>query len=210
MDAFCFGLTGGVATGKTTVAGMFRDLGAVVIDADEIGHQAISAAQPAYDELIARFGRGILAADGEIDRRRLGALVFADTEKRAALDAVVHPRIIRRVEELASEYHAQAPGEVILVDAALIFEAGIGGRLKEVIVAWCRPEQQLERLMAKTGLPLAEAQLRIAAQLPIEEKLRRADFVIDCSGSLEETRQQVAALYPRLKEHAANDFDRLL
>ncbi|PYV33125.1 MAG: dephospho-CoA kinase, partial [Acidobacteria bacterium] len=167
MDAFCFGLTGGVATGKTTVAGMFRDLGAVVIDADEIGHQAISAGQPAYGELLARFGRGILAADGEIDRRRLGALVFADPEKRAALDAIVHPRILRRVEELASEYHAQAPGAVILVDAALIFEADIGGRLKKVIVTWCRPEQQLARLVARTGLPLAEAQLRIAAQIPI-------------------------------------------
>ena len=205
MDAFCFGLTGGVATGKTTVAGMFRHLGAVVIDADEIGHQAISAGQPAYGELLARFGRGILAADGEIDRRRLGALVFADPEKRAALDAIVHPRILRRVEELASEYHAQAPGAVILVDAALIFEADIGGRLKKVIVTWCHPEQQLARLVARTGLPLAEAQLRIAAQIPIEVKLRRADFTIDCSGSFEETRRQVGALYPRLKEDAARE-----
>src|SRR2546422_11431770 len=154
MDAFCFGLTGGVATGKTTVAGMFRDLGAVVIDADEIGHQAISAGQPAYGELLARFGRGILAADGEIDRRRLGALVFADPEKRAALDAIVHPRILRRVEELASEYHAQAPGAVILVDAALIFEADIGGPPQNAVCPFARPQQPPPPLAAITGHPL--------------------------------------------------------
>ena len=91
------------------------------------------------------------------------------------------------------------------MDAALIFEADIGGRLKKVIVTWCRPEQQLARLVARTGLPLAEAQLRIAAQIPIEVKLRRADFTIDCSGSFEETRRQVGALYPRLKEDAARE-----
>jgi dephospho-CoA kinase len=203
MHPFYFGLTGGVASGKTTVAEMFRGLGARVIDADEIGHQAIARGRPAYGELVARFGHGILAADGEIDRRQLGALVFADPEKRAALDSVVHPHIVQRVEELASEYRAQAPGSVILVDAALIFEAGIGGQLNKVIVAWCRPEQQLARLMAKADLLLAEAQMRIAAQIPAEEKRRRADFLIDCSGSLEETRRQVAALYPKLQEIAA-------
>jgi dephospho-CoA kinase len=204
MKTFCFGLTGGVASGKTTVAEMFRALGARVIDADEVGHQAIAAGQAAFGELMVRFGQEILGADGEIDRRRLGAIVFADPEKRAALNAIVHPRILQRVEELALEY-AQVPGAVILVDAALIFEAGIGGELKKIIVTWCRPEQQLARLMAKADLPLAEAQLRIAAQMPAEEKRQRADFLIDCSGSLDETGRQVAALYPKLQEIAVRE-----
>ncbi len=201
MDAHYFGLTGGVASGKSTVAEMFRVLGARVIEADQIGHEVIVAGQPAFRELVARFGTEFLGSDGEFDRRRLGNLVFADPEKLSALNAIVHPRIIQRVEDLAARYHAEDPrGGVILVDAALIFEAGIGGRFKKLLVAWCRPEQQLARLIAKTDLPMADAQRRIASQLPIEEKLRRTDFLIDCSGSLEETRRQVEALYPKLKE----------
>src|SRR5205814_5908822 len=177
-------------------------LGARVIDADQIGHEAILAGQPAFRELVTRFGKEILGDDGEIDRRRLGKLVFADQEKLSVLNGIVHPRIIQRVEELAARHHAEDPKKIILVDAALIFEAGIGSRFKKLLVAWCRPEQQLARLIAKTDLPLADARRRIASQLPIEEKRRRTDFLIDCSGSLDETQRQVEALYPKLLEIA--------
>ena len=193
-----FGLTGGAASGKSTVARMFQDLGARIIDADRIGHEMLRSSSPASVEILRQFGKGILDDSGEIDRSRLGRIVFGDLQKLQQLNAIVHPRIIARVEDLAAQYHADDPGAVILVDAALIFEAGIGGRFDKVVVAWCRPDQQIERLMAKSGLTREEAERRIAAQMPAEEKRRRADYLIDCSGSLESTREQVRRVYADL------------
>ncbi len=197
--ALPFGLTGGVGSGKSTVAGYFHDLGADIIDADRIGHEVIEPGRPAYQEIINHFGKEVLAANGCIDRKILGPRVFADPRELAALNAIVHPRIIAREAELAHEYYAGNPKAVVIVDAALIFESSIGGRLRKVVVAWCRPEQQLERLMAKTGVSREEAERRINAQMPVEEKRRRGDFEIDCSGTLDATYRQVAALYPELQ-----------
>ena len=198
-----FGLTGGVASGKSTVARMLEALGARIIDADRVGHEFLRSPHPAYQEIVRRFGREILDFTGEIDRKRLAAVVFADPAKLRELDATLHPRIIARVEELAEQYRREDAGRVVLVDAALIFEAGIGKRFAKVLVVWCRPEQQVERLMAKAGLSREEAERRIATQMPVEEKRRRADFAIDCSASLENTRAQVEALYPELQRLAA-------
>lgn len=192
-----FGLTGGVATGKSTAARMFHALGAEIIDADRIGHELLGKSSPAFPEIVERFGAAILEASGGISRQLLGVIVFGDPEKLQQLDAIVHPRIIAQVEARAAELAAQDPRAVILVDAALIFEAGIGGRFEKVIVTWCRPEQQLQRLMDK-GLTREEAELRITAQIPVEEKRRRADFVIDSSGPLENTRAQVERIYSSL------------
>ncbi len=193
-----FGLTGGVASGKTTVAQMFAELGAKIIDADRLGHELIRAPQPAYHEIVSRFGFEILDPQGEIDRKRLGAAVFADAEKLRALNAILHPRIMERADQLAEGFHLQDSRAVVLVDAALIYEANLAGRFAKIIVTWCRPERQLERLMARTGLPRVEAERRIAAQMPMEEKRRRADYAIDCSGELERTRLQVAKVFPQL------------
>jgi dephospho-CoA kinase len=193
-----FGLTGGVATGKSTAARMFHALGAQIVDADRVGHELLGKSSPAFPEIVERFGAAILDASGEISRRQLGAVVFADPEKLQQLNAIVHPRIIAQVEERAAEFAAQNSRAVILVDAALIFEAGIGGRFEKVIVTCCRPEQQLQRLMDK-GLTKEEAERRIAAQIPVEEKERRADFVIDSSGPLENTRAQVERIYSSLE-----------
>lgn len=198
-----FGLTGGVASGKSTVARMLEGLGARVIDADRVGHELLRPWHPAHQEVVRRFGNEILDPAGEIDRKRLGAVVFADPTKLQELDALLHPRIVARVEELAARYHAESPGAVIVVDAALLFEAGIGGRFTKVLVVWCRPEQQIERLMGKTGLSRREAERRIAAQMPVEQKRRQADYEIDSSGSLENTRAQVEALYPELQRLAS-------
>ena len=198
-----FGLTGGVASGKSTVARVLEGLGAKIIDADRLGHELLRRPHPAHQEVVRRFGREILDPTGEIDRKRLGAVVFADPTKLRELNAILHPLIIARVEELAARYHAENPGAVVVVDAALLFEAGIGGRFTKVLVVWCRPEQQVERLMAKTGLSRQEAEQRIAAQLPVDEKRWRADFEIDSSGSLERTRAQVEALYPELQRLAS-------
>lgn len=193
-----FGLTGGVASGKSTAARLFEELGAKIVDADRIGHELLSKSSPAYAEILRRFGRDILDSSGEINRQRLAALVFADAGRLRELNAILHPRIIDRVEELANNYSAQDPRAVVLVDAALIIEAGIGGRFAKLIVTWCRPEQQIKR-MVKKGLSRQEAERRIAAQMPAEEKRRRADFLMDCSGSLDETRRQVGELYPQLR-----------
>lgn len=198
-----FGLTGGIASGKSTVAEMFAELGAYIIDADKVGHQMLDSSGSAYQKIVHYFGDEILDSSGEIDRKLLGALVFADAEKLKALNAIVHPGIVAEVDGLAARRAAAQPGTVILVDAALIFEAGIGGSFRKVIVTWCRPEQQIERLMAKTGFGREEAGRRIAAQIPAEEKRRLADFVIDCSGTEVETQAQVQELFPKLKQLAA-------
>jgi len=192
-----FGLTGGVACGKSTVARFFQDLGAYIIDADRVGHEMIEPGRPAYQDIVDHFGENILDAGG-IDRRKLGPRVFADPQQLRRLNAIVHPRIIARSQELAAEQQRRNPHAVVIVDAALIFESGIGGTMCKVIVAWCRPEQQLERLMAKTGVSREEAERRIKAQMPMEEKRRRADYVIDCSGTLEQSRAQANAIYLEL------------
>ncbi|HET9177538.1 MAG TPA: dephospho-CoA kinase [Terriglobia bacterium] len=200
VSARYFGLTGGIACGKTAVAALLRDLGAYIIDADKIGHEMLLSTSPAFPELIAAFGRGILDSAGRIDRRKLGPLVFADPEQLQQLNRIVHPRIIERIGRLAAEHCQQHPGAVVVVDAALIYETGIPGRFLKTIVAWCRPEQQVERVIAKSGLSPEDAEKRIASQMPADEKCRRADFVIDCSGGLEETRRQVKDLYPVLQQ----------
>ncbi|HEV2245759.1 MAG TPA: dephospho-CoA kinase [Terriglobia bacterium] len=200
VSARHFGLTGGIASGKSTVSAMLGELGAYIIDADKIGHEMLLSTSPAFPELVAAFGRGILDSAGRIDRAKLGRLVFADPAKLQQLNRIVHPRIIERIGRLAAEHSKQNPEAVVVVDAALIYETGIPGRFLKTIVAWCRPEQQIERLIAKTGLSPGEAEKRIASQMPAEEKRRRADFVIDCSDSVGETRRQVGELYPVLQQ----------
>jgi dephospho-CoA kinase len=204
VSARYFGLTGSIACGKSTVAAMLRELGAHIIDADKIGHEMLLPSSAAFPELVAAFGRGILDSAGHVDRGKLGPLVFSHPAKLQQLNRIVHPRIIERTGQLAEEHCAENPGTVVIVEAALIFETGIPGRFVKTIVAWCRPEQQIERLIAKAGLSREEADRRIASQMPAEEKRRRADFVIDCSGSLEDTRRQVEALYPGLQQLARN------
>jgi dephospho-CoA kinase len=197
-----FGLTGGIASGKSTVARFLEALGANVIDADGVGRELLQPSSPVHHEVISHFGQEILKPGGEIDRGRLGSIVFTDPQRLSELASIMHPSLIARVEELAGELRSRHPRAVIVVDAALIYEAGVADRFVKILVAWCRPEQQIERLMAKTGLSRQDALRRMASQIPAEEKRRRADYVIDCSGSLEETRAQVEALYPEIKRLA--------
>lgn len=195
-----FGLTGGIASGKSTVAAIFSELGAHIVDADKIGHELLLPSSPVFPKLVAAFGSEILTADSLIDRKTLGSLVFADPAKLQQLNRITHPRIIERVEQLAAEYCARNPAAVVIVDAALIYETNIDGRFAKMIVAWCRLEQQITRFMAKAGASHEEAERRISSQIPTEEKCRRADYLIDCSGSIEETCRQVEALYPKLQQ----------
>ena len=196
------GLTGGIASGKTTVVAMLRELGCRVLEADKIAHQMIEPGGAAYDQVVREFGRGILTPDGLVDRGKLGAIVFADPARLAKLNAIVHPPVLEeQSRQLAAIERADAYA-IAVVEAALLIEAGFDKKLEFLVVTWCTPEQQLERLTRSgsgRGLTIEQALQRIAAQMPVEEKCRRADAVIDCSGTLEHTRAEVIALFARLK-----------
>jgi len=200
------GLTGGIACGKSTVAAMMRELGCHTFDADRIAHELIAPGQPAYDEVLREFGDGVRASDGSIDRTRLAAIVFADAGKLARLNRIVHPRVLEVQEQKLAALERAEPNAVAVVEAALLIEAGYHKRLDRLVVVWCRPEQQIERLVhpnAGRGMTREEAERRIAAQMPLAEKRRMADDEIECSGTLEHTRQQAEALVAKLKPLAA-------
>lgn len=192
------GLTGGIASGKSAVAAMLRELGFHVLDADSLAHQLIEPGQPAYDEILREFGPSIKDSSGRIDRTRLAGIVFADRAKLDRLNAIVHPRVAAATERQLEEWERSGTRDAAFVEAALLVEAGMHKQLDGLVVAWCRPEQQIERLVAR-GLSEAEARRRIAAQMPVEEKLQHATEKIDCSGTLEETRKQVLALGEKLR-----------
>lgn len=191
------GLTGGIASGKSAVAAMLRELGFSVLDADSLAHKIIEPDQPAYEEVLREFGSAITDGQRRVDRAKLGALVFADRSKLARLNAIVHPRVAEAVLRLFDEWQREGTRDAAFVEAALLIESGIHKHLDGLVVAWCRPEQQFERLAAR-GLSEDEARRRIAAQMPVEEKLRYATEKIDCSGTLEQTRRQVETLGTRL------------
>jgi dephospho-CoA kinase len=192
------GLTGGIASGKSAVAAMLREMGFSVLDADSLAHKLIEPGQPAYDEVLREFGPSVADATGRVDRTKLAAVVFADRAKLDRLNAIVHPRVAEVISRQFDEWQRQGTRDAAFVEAALIVEAGIHKALDGLVVAWCTPEQQFERLRAR-GLSEAEARRRIAAQLPVEEKLRFATEKIDCSGSIEQTRRQVEALAAKLR-----------
>jgi dephospho-CoA kinase len=192
------GLTGGIATGKTTVASLLRDCDVPVLNADTIGHELLEPGQEAYDEIVAVFDEDILDADGKVNRAKLGGVIFADAQKRARLNQILHPRILEIVQEWFAALDEPDGPEFAVVEAALIFEARYNQRLDKIIVCWCLPEQQMERLTLR-GLSVEEAQQRIAAQMPLSDKRKLADESIDCSGSIEETQRQVNQVAEKLK-----------
>jgi dephospho-CoA kinase len=191
------GLTGGIGSGKSTVTEMFRGLGAQVIDADQVAREVMRPGEPALAEIARRFP-GTVDAAGELDRATLGARIFADPGERAALNAIVHPRIQAEVQRRA-EALARAGTELALYDAALLIENGLEGSLDGVIVVWVPPEVQRERLMARDGLDLATAEERIRAQIPLDEKRVLATWVVDNTGGREETRRQVETIWRTLR-----------
>ena len=192
------GLTGGIASGKSSVAAMLRDLGFTVLDADALGHQLIEPGQPAYDEIIKEFGAGIAWERGRIDRRKLGAIVFSDPAKLARLNAILHPRVREATLQKFAAWQRDGNRRIVFVEAALLVEAGFDKWLDGLVVTWCTPEQQLHRLRSR-GLTEAEARRRIDAQLDSAVKLNHAKYKIDCSTTLEETRRQVVALVETLR-----------
>ncbi len=200
------GLTGGIGCGKSTVAGMMRDLGCRVIDADAISRNLAEPGQSAYEEIISAFGREIVLADGHLDRAKIAHLVFSDASKLSTLNKILHPRVISEEERQLVEIARAEPNAVAVVEAALLVEAGHQNILERLIVVWCRPEQQLERLTDPRGRAMSrdDAMQRIAAQMPLDEKRRMATDEIDNSGSQAATEKQVKELVARLKVQATS------
>lgn len=189
-------LTGGIATGKTTVAEMLKELGASIIDADQLARQAVAKGSPGLQAIVARFGMGMVTADGDLDRRRMAELVFADPHQRAALEAIVHP-IVADLSRQAIRAAEEAGARVVVYDIPLLFEVGRAADFSTIILAYLRPELQLRRLMERSGLSATEANARIAAQMPIDDKRDLATWVVDNSGTREETRDQVFDLWQK-------------
>jgi len=198
------GLTGGIASGKSTVARMLAARGAEIIDADLLARQAVEPGRAAFEAVVATFGEQMVAADGQLDRERLGALVFADPERRRQLEALIHPFVRRESERRQAEIARQRPEALIFLDVPLLFESGMDRGLAEIVVVYVPRQIQLARLMARDGLSDAAARARLDAQMDLAEKRRRATRVIDNSGSRAETRRQVERLY---RELAGRDSD---
>jgi dephospho-CoA kinase len=188
---YLIGLTGNIATGKSTVAGMLSDLGATVVDADALTHELQRKGTPTYAAIVAAFGQGILDPSGEIDRRALGAIVFSDPDQLRRLEAIVHPAVAiesqRRIVEASTS--------IVVYEAIKLLEAGRASMCDSIWVVTARPEVQLKRLMRDRNLSEAEARQRIEAQPPQSKKIKQAQVVIDNSGSLTETRRQVEAAF---------------
>jgi len=199
------GLTGGIATGKSTVSRIFRQAGAVIIDADTIGHQAMRKGLPAWRDIVAHFGHDILQDNGEINRRILGGIIFNDEKEKKVLNQIVHPHVMREIARQLVPIEKESPRAVVILDIPLLIDVGWHRDLQEVILVYAPEEIQLQRLMARNNLSPKDAMARIRSQMPIEEKKRHASIIIDNSGDLARTRQKTRAVFDYLKEKSAED-----
>jgi len=197
------GLTGGIACGKSEVARRFAAAGFATLDLDRLAHEVMAPGRPAHTDVRAAFGPGILAPDGSIDRRALGALVFRDPAARERLNALVHPRV-REEEVLRAQALASRPDAVLVTDAALLVEAGMHLRFDRLVVVHCPPELQVARLRERDALSEEDARARVAAQMPVDAKVRFAHFAVDSSGTLSDTHRAADALVLSLRELAAH------
>jgi len=194
------GLTGGIACGRTTLCRTFSRLGACVIDLDEVAHRLMAPGGAAVAPVVAAFGEAHRDSQGGIDRAALGALVFADAAARRKLESITHPLILDEAQRVIDAFAAGRREGIAITDAALLVETGGHRRYDRLLVAFCRPEQQLERLMRRDGLSEEEAAARIAAQAPLESKKEVADYLIDTSGSVEDSSRRAEEVYELLKE----------
>lgn len=191
------GLTGGIASGKSTAARTLAELGARIVDADAVAREIVAPGQPALAEIVRAFGREMLLPDGTLDRKRLGAIIFADADKRRALNAITHPRIAAETQaRLAKLREAGEP--VAIYEAALLVENGVHKALDGLIVVKCDEATQLARLMSRDGYSEADARARVAAQAPVADKIAAATWVVDTSGPLTDTKKQLARIWEEI------------
>jgi dephospho-CoA kinase len=199
MSMLRIGLTGSIGVGKSFVAGVLAELGCHVLDADQAAREVVAPGSAGLSAVVGAFGEGFLQKDGTLDRQQLGSLIFADRSKRQLLNSILHPYIIALQDEQLREWEALDPEGIAVVDAALMVESGGFKRFDKLIVVHCRPEVQIQRLMARDKLTREEAQKRIGAQMPQEAKQKFADYLIDTSEGFESARKRAGEVYEELR-----------
>lgn len=196
------GLTGGIASGKSLVTRVLRDLGAHVIDADKIVHDLLSTGQDACREVVHHFGVAVQLPDGSIDRRKLGDIIFNHPEERAWLNQCIHPRVFEAYNHQVRHISERQPDALVVMDAALLIETGYHKHMDKLIVVYASQTDQVKRLMERDHFTLEQAMARISSQMPLDEKRTYADFVIENTGTREETEQQTRSIFAKLKADA--------
>lgn len=199
------GLTGSIAAGKSFVLESFRELGCHVLDADKTARDVVAVGTDGLAEIVDKFGREILAADGSLDRKRMAAIVFADGSKRELLNSIVHPRVFAAQNEWLADIERNDPNAIAIVDAALMIESGGYRRFDKLVVVWCESAIQLKRLMLRDSLDRKTAEQRVAAQLSQDEKKNFADFLIDTSAGFDDAKRQVNEVYNELVSLRCSD-----
>ncbi len=197
------GLTGGIASGKSTVSAFLEDAGAIIVDADKFAREVVQKDRPAWREIVNTFGQSILLPDGGINRILLGDIIFNDPAQKQILNRIVHPRVISETATRLAEIEKKQPGSVVILDVPLLIESGMDTGLSDIIVVYVPEPVQIQRLMIRDSLTRAQALARIRSQMPIEEKKQHATIIIDNSGSRENTRSISLTVYQRLKEKFA-------
>jgi dephospho-CoA kinase len=199
------GLTGSIAVGKTFVCELMRDAGIHVLDADITAREVVAAGTRGLDAVVTEFGIDVLTPDGEMDRKKVGEIVFRNEAKRRALNAIIHPLVFEAQDAWIRERTAADPDGIVVVDAALMIESGGYKRFDKLIVVWCENDIQLQRLVSRDGLSEKAAKMRIASQMPQDEKKRFADYLVNTSNGREDTRSQVEDLVSQLRELASKN-----
>lgn len=194
------GLTGSIAVGKSFVCDVFRELGCHVLDADKTARDVVKKGTPGLAKIVSEFGEDILTRDGELDRPKMASIVFADEKMRLLLNSIVHPLVFESQNAWLAAREAEDPNGIAIVDAALMIESGGYRRFEKLIVVWCEPEIQFERLIKRDGLSEADARKRTQSQMPQDEKKRYADFLIDTSDGFDPTRVQCGHVHSKLLE----------
>lgn len=197
---FVVGLTGGIASGKTTVAQVLKEEGATIIDADQIARELVQPHRPAWDEVVRSFGKKILLEDGSIDRKKLAERVFADPDQRKRLNQILHPLITEEIERRIREIGQKDPEAIAVIDAPLLIEVGYHRKMERLIVVISTQTEQIERLKERDGINSEEALRILSSQMPLEEKAKFADFVIRNEGSIAETRKRAKEVFQALKK----------
>ena len=194
------GLTGGIATGKSTVSSILREAGAIIIDADAIARDAVKKNLPAWHEIVIIFGKEVLLPDGEIDRAYLGDIIFRDSSKKEILNKIVHPYVIQKVAELIEEIRKESPDSIVILDVPLLIEAKMDKGMEDVILVYTPEHIQVKRLVERDGISDADALLRVRSQMPIADKRKFASIMIDNSGTLQATRERSLEVFDYLKK----------
>jgi len=201
---FLVGLSGGIASGKSTVSRQLAELGCRIVDADVLAREVVAPGEPAWQAIVDEFGQDVVRPDNQLDRKRLGAIVFADPARRKVLEALTHPAIMARRQAILDAWTAEGFDGMVVLDIPLLVEVGAAAHVDRVVLVYAEREVQRERLIRRDGLDPAEAERRLASQMPLAEKVHHAHYVVDNSGAQEETAAQVRAIHAALlAEHRA-------